>query len=52
MRPDSASTVQFHSSHWLVGDVVVCAASPGAQVNKRTRIWAGGLSTVGGKLPS
>jgi hypothetical protein len=46
----SPSTVQFSSSHWLAADVAVCAtgADPSAQVSKRTRIRAGGLSTAGG----
>jgi hypothetical protein len=53
MRQTSPSTVMFHTSHWLAADVAVCAtgANPGAQSSKRTRIRAGGLSTVGGKTP-
>jgi hypothetical protein len=53
MRQLSSSTVMFQTSHWLAVDVAVCAtgANPGAQSSKRTRIWAGGLSTAGGNLP-
>ena len=52
MRHSSPSTVMFHTSHWLAADVAVCAtgANPGAQVSKRTRIRAGGLSMAGGNL--
>jgi hypothetical protein len=51
MRTTTPSTVMFDVSHWLAAGGGVCAANPSAQVSKRTRIWAGGLSTAGGKLP-
>ena len=52
MQPTNPSSAMFHASHRLAAaDGVVCAANPGAQVSKRTRIWAGGLSTVGGEFP-
>ena len=45
------STMLFHATHRVAADGVVCGANPGAQVSKRTRIWPGGLSMAGGKLP-
>ena len=41
----------FVTSHWLVANDAVWGRGHGVQASKRTPIRAGGLSTVGGRLP-
>jgi len=50
MLPASSSHM-FRMSHVVATDAVY-GTGRGAQATKRTPIWAGGLSTAGGKLPA
>ncbi len=45
------STTMFQASHLTVAGAVDRGHRRAARVTKRTSIWAGGLSTAGGKLP-
>jgi hypothetical protein len=50
MLPANQAYVMF--SHPAVADHATAGRGPCVQVSKRTRIWAGGLSTAGGKFPN
>jgi hypothetical protein len=51
MQYATHATNDFTAQHRMVPAAVACGLGTSALVTKRTRIWAGGLSTAGGTLP-
>jgi hypothetical protein len=51
MLTTTTTSNMFVTSHWLVANDAVWGRGHGVQASKRTPIRAGGLSTVGGRLP-